>query len=208
MTTLANAPDGLDMRRHSIQEDVFALVIATVLVSFGVALLRQAGVMTGGTAGIALLIHYTFALPFGVAFFALNLPFYYLSLRRMGWLFTLKTFCAVGLVSFFSDRHALFIHIDQLQPFYAATLGNLILGVGFLILFRHRASLGGVNILALYVQEKFGFKAGWLQMGVDICVLMASLTFISLPILVCSVLGAVLLNFIIAQNHRPDRYSA
>ena len=194
--------------RHSAQEDVFALVIATVLVSFGVLLLRQAGVMTGGTAGIALLIHYSFALPFGAVFFALNLPFYYLSLRRMGWLFTLKTFCAVGLVSFFSDQHAVFIHIDQLQPFYAAVLGNLILGVGFLILFRHKASLGGVNILALYLQDRYGFKAGWLQMGIDIGVLLASLTFISLPILACSILGAVLLNFIIAQNHRADRYSA
>ncbi|MBI6854365.1 YitT family protein [Pseudomonas cichorii] len=207
MTTHTAVPNRLDTR-HSAQEDVFALVIATVLISFSVLMLRQAGVMTGGTAGIALFFHYTFAVPFGVAFFTLNLPFYYLSFRRMGWLFTLKTFCAVGLVSFFSDQHALFIHIDQLQPFYASVLGNLILGVGFLILFRHRASLGGVNILALYLQDKYGFKAGWLQMGVDICVLVASLTFISLPTLVASIVGAVLLNFIIAQNHRSDRYSA
>ncbi|MFJ4144511.1 YitT family protein [Pseudomonas sp. NPDC089734] len=207
MTTPTAATQPLDTR-HSAQEDVFALVIATILISFSVLMLRQSGVMTGGTAGIALFIHYNFAVPFGVAFFALNLPFYYLSFRRMGWQFTLKTFCAVGLVSFFSDQHGLFIHIDQLQPFYAAALGNLILGVGFLILFRHKASLGGVNILALYLQEKYGFKAGWLQMGVDVCVLIASLTFISLPILIASVAGAVLLNFIIAQNHRTDRYSA
>ncbi|BAP42042.1 YitT family protein [Pseudomonas sp. 21LCFQ02] len=207
MTTTVAAAKPVDTR-HSLQEDIFAIVIATAMISFAVMLLRQAGVMTGGTAGIALYLHYAWALPFGAAFFMLNLPFYYLALRRMGRVFTLKTFCAVGLVSYFSDRHGLFIHIDQLQPFYAALVGNVMLGVGFLVLFRHKASLGGVNILALYVQDRYGFKAGWLQMGVDISVLIASLAFISLPVLGVSVLGAILLNFIIAQNHRADRYSA
>lgn len=207
MTATLSASKPSDTR-HSVQEDVFAVVIATAMISFAVMLLRQAGVMTGGTAGIALYLHYTFAVPFGAAFFLLNLPFYYLALRRMGRVFTFKTFCAVGLVAFFSDRHALFIHIDQLQPLYAALVGNALLGVGFLMLFRHKASLGGVNILALYIQDRYGIKAGWLQMGVDISVLLASLTFISLPVLGVSVLGAVLLNFIIAQNHRADRYSA
>ncbi|KQQ49307.1 hypothetical protein ASF84_23715 [Pseudomonas sp. Leaf127] len=194
--------------RHSTQEDIFAVVIATAMISFAVLLLRQAGVMTGGTAGIALFLHYSYAVPFGAAFFALNLPFYYLALRRMGAAFTLKTFCAVGLVAFFSDFHPRFIHIDQLQPLYAALVGNALLGVGFLMLFRHKASLGGVNILALYIQDRYGFKAGWSQMVVDLCVLVASLSFISAPVLAFSVLGAVLLNFIIAQNHRADRYSA
>jgi hypothetical protein len=27
-------------------------------------------------------------------------------------------------------------------------------GIGFIVLFRHQASLGGVNILALYLQDK------------------------------------------------------
>ncbi len=52
-----------------------------------------------------LLIHYATHLPFGVVFFVINLPFYWLSVRRMGAAFTLKTFCAVGLVSLFSDLH-------------------------------------------------------------------------------------------------------
>lgn len=207
MTTTVASDKRLNTR-HSIQEDILAIVIATAMISFALLLLRQAGVMTGGTAGIALFLHYSYAVPFGMAFFALNLPLYYLALRRMGLAFTLKTFCAVGLVSFFSDFHGQFIHIDQLQPLYAALIGNALLGVGFLMMFRHKASLGGVNILALYIQDRYGFKAGWSQMAVDLCVLVASLSFISGPVLLFSVLGAVLLNFIIAQNHRADRYSA
>ncbi|MDQ5892053.1 MAG: hypothetical protein QG613_924, partial [Pseudomonadota bacterium] len=79
---------------HTLLEDILAILIGTLMVSFGVILLRQAGALTGGTAGIAFLTHYLTNVSFGVAFFLLNLPFYYLAVRRMGWEFTVKTFCA------------------------------------------------------------------------------------------------------------------
>lgn len=84
---------------HTWLEDALALLFGTLMISFGIILFRQAGALTGGTAGMAFLIHYATHLPFGVVFFAINLPFYWLSVRRMGAAFTLKTFCAVGLVS-------------------------------------------------------------------------------------------------------------
>ncbi|STU95020.1 membrane protein [Klebsiella pneumoniae] len=144
---------------------------------------------------------------FGVVFFVINLPFYWLSVRRMGAAFTLKTFCAVGLVSLFSDLHGYFIHVDRLNPYYATLFGNIMVGIGFVVLFRHKASLGGVNILALYLQDKSGIRAGKFQMVVDACIVTASLWVVSLPMLLVSILGAVILNSIIAMNHRPGRYA-
>ena len=149
---------------HTWLEDALALLFGTLMISFGVIMFRQAGALTGGTAGIAFLIHYATHLPFGVAFFLINLPFYWLSVRRMGMQFTLKTFCAVALVSLFSDLHGRFIHFDQLNPYYATLFGNIMVGIGFVVLFRHKASLGGVNILALYLQDKSGIRAGKFQM--------------------------------------------
>ncbi|MDU2543669.1 MAG: YitT family protein, partial [Klebsiella sp.] len=127
--------------------------------------------------------------------------------RRMGAAFTLKTFCAVGLVSLFSDLHGYFIHVDRLNPYYATLFGNIMVGIGFVVLFRHKASLGGVNILALYLQDKSGIRAGKFQMVVDACIVTASLWVVSLPMLLVSILGAVILNSIIAMNHRPGRYA-
>ncbi|QQG29285.1 YitT family protein [Pectobacterium carotovorum] len=193
---------------HTLLEDILAILIGTLMVSFGVILLRQAGALTGGTAGIAFLIHYLTNVSFGIAFFLLNLPFYYLAVRRMGWEFTVKTFCAVGLVSLFSDLHPLFVHFDQLNPFYATLFGNIIIGIGFVVLFRHKASLGGMNILALYLQDKYGLRAGKLQMGVDVVIVLTSLFVVSIPMLIASILGATILNLIIAMNHRPGRYAA
>lgn len=193
---------------HSRVEDCLALLVGTVMISFGLLLLRSAGIMTGGTAGIALLLHYAFGFAFGVVFFLLNVPFFYLAVRRMGWAFSLKTFLCIGLVSLFSDHLAGLISFAHVQPLYAAVMGNIILGTGFLILFRHRASLGGLNILALYLQQRFGWRAGWLQMGSDVLILSLSLTTVSLPVLAVSVAGVVVLNLIVALNHRAGRYCA
>lgn len=192
---------------HTWIEDSLALLFGTLLVSFGVVLLRQVGALTGGTAGLAFLTHYITHIPFGIAFFLLNLPFYYLSFRRMGLPFTLKTFCAVALVSLFSSLHGQFIHISELNPYYATLFGNIMMGVGFVVLFRHKASLGGINILALYLQDKSGVRAGKLMMVVDACIVTASLFVVTLPMLLASIAGAVILNLIIAMNHRPGRYA-
>ncbi|ACS84547.1 MULTISPECIES: YitT family protein [Musicola] len=193
---------------HTRLEDALALLIGTLMVSFGVVMLKQSGALTGGTAGMAFLLHYVTHVSFGAAFFLINLPFYYLAIRRMGWPFTLKTFCAVGMVSLFSDLHPMFVHMDRLQPVYATLFGNIIMGLGFIVLFRHRASLGGVNILALYLQDKSGIRAGKLMMAVDVTIVLASLFVVSIPMLIASVLGAAVLNLIIAMNHRPGRYTA
>lgn len=192
---------------HTLVEDIMAIVLGTLMVSFGVTLMKQAGALTGGTAGIAFLISYiTKSSTFGLAFFAINLPFYWLAVKRMGWAFTIKTFCAVGLVSLFSQLHPMFIHFAALDPFYATLFGNVVTGIGFIVLFRHKASLGGINILALWLQDRYGIRAGKLQMGVDTCVVLASLFVVSREMLVASILGALILNLIIAMNHRPGRY--
>ena len=194
--------------RHSLLEDIFAIVVGTLLVSFGIAMFKQAGLLTGSTAGLAFLTFYVAGVPFGVAFFVINLPFYYLAFMRMGWRFTVKTFCAVGLVSAMSEIPTRFISFANVDPFYTGLLGGLIMGVGFLALFRHQASLGGVNILALYVQDRYGIRAGKLQMAVDLTILAVSYFVIDGKAMLASVVGAVAINAVIWMNHRRDRYVA
>ncbi len=193
---------------HSLFEDILAILTGTLFVSLGVAMFNQAGLLTGGTAGLSFLIHYSTGLSFGLVFFLINLPFYWLAWRRMGWRFTLKTLCSVALVSVLSSLHPKLLQLTELTPFYVAVIGGLLMGVGFVVLFRHQASLGGINILVLYLQDKYGFRAGKLQMGMDILIVMTSLFVVSPMALAASILGAVMLNLAIALNHRPGRYMA
>jgi uncharacterized membrane-anchored protein YitT (DUF2179 family) len=194
--------------RHSLFDDAQGLVAGSMLAVLGVSLLSGAGLLTGGTAGMAFLLHYATGWSFGLCFFAVNLPFYYLAFRRLGPAFTLKTFAAIALTSALSEIVPRFISLSHVDPIVGALFGGLVIGAGMLALFRHRASLGGVGILALYIQERFGWRAGLVQLGFDGVILALSFFVASPFIIACSVLGAVVLNLTLAINHRKDRYIA
>jgi len=202
------APPADATRRHSLFDDAQALVTGTLFVALGLMLFRQAGLMTGGTAGIALLVHYASGWRFGVLFFVINLPFYWLAWRRMGPRFTFKTVAAVALLSLLSEQLPSLLAIDRVEPLFAAVAGGLLIGAGFLILFRHRASLGGLNVLVLWLQERTSWRAGYIQLALDLTILLASTPWVDARRLALSVVGAVAMNLALAVNHRPGRYVA
>ncbi|HLD65007.1 MAG TPA: YitT family protein [Pseudomonas sp.] len=192
--------------RHPLWEDALALLFGTALVALGISFYSHAGLLTGGTVGLAFLLKYLLGWSFGQVFFLINLPFYLLAIWRMGWPFTLRTFCAVGLVSLFAELTPRWVGFAQLNPVYAALFGGFAMGLGLLMLFRHRASLGGVNILALYLQERFGLRAGKVQMGIDTVIVLAAVFIVPADKVVLSILGALALNMVLAINHRAGRY--
>ncbi len=195
-----------EVGRHSLFEDAFAFASGAVLVTLGVAIYADAELLTGGTAGIGLLGQYATGWPFGAIFFTVNLPFYALAAWRMGWSFTLRTFLAVALVSVLSRFVPGWVDFRVLHPLYAAVAGGAVIGVGLLIFFRHRAGLGGFNILAVFLQERFGLRAGLVLLGIDLAILVAAFAVLDWRKVALSVVGAVVINLIITVNHRPGRY--
>jgi uncharacterized membrane-anchored protein YitT (DUF2179 family) len=191
---------------HTPFEDAQALVTATLFVALGVGMFRHAGLLTGGTAGIAFLVHYATGWAFGPVFFLVNLPFAWFAVRTMGWRFAAKSFIAVALLSVFTELLPLALRFDWLQPLYGAVMGGFLIGVGLLMLFRHRASLGGLNVLVLWMQQRFGWRAGKVQMAFDCLIVVAALAIVDLQAVALSVLGAVALNGVVAVNHKPGRY--
>lgn len=193
-------------QRHTLLEDVQAIFTAACFVSLGLRFISHAGLLTGGTSGVALLLARVTPLTFGQLFVLLNVPFFWLGIRQMGWRFTVKTFASILLVSAGADWLQLVIRLEWIHPLYAAVLGGFLMGIGLLILFRHQACLGGLNILAIWLQERRGVRAGVFQMVVDSLVVLASLFVVSPAVIALSVVGAVALNVVLAVNHRPGRY--
>ncbi|MEB3767665.1 YitT family protein [Acinetobacter sp. MD2] len=205
-STVVTMAANSNVQKHSLIEDALAMLIATFIISFSMLLMQQAGTLTGGTAGLALLIHYVTGVKFGIIFFVLNVPFYYLAYKQLGVAMVIKTVVAVALLSILTELHPYFIHLQGLSPLYLTVLANVFMGIGFLILFRHRSSLGGFNLLALFIQKRYGIAAGKIQMVTDICILFASLAYVSGKLLLFSIVGVIILNLILTLNHRTDRY--
>ena len=193
---------------HSPPEDVLGVLTGTFLAALGLYLLQEAEAVTGGTAGLALLLTYATPLSFGWLFVLVNLPFFLLALWKKGWKFTLKTLVSVAIVSVFSELNEYLLPIPEMNPVYGVVAGNLLLGVALLIVFRHGSSLGGFNVLALIAQEQFHLRAGYVQMSLDVIVILLALTVMSPAAVMLSAAGAVVLNIVLAFNHRPGRYRA
>lgn len=191
---------------HTVFEDAQALVSGTLLFAFAIVLFRHAGLLTGGTAGLAFLGHYASGLSFGLLYFLINIPFYIFGLLALGRAFTLKTFVAVALLSLYTEVLPRWIHIESINPVFAAVIGGLLAGAGLLMLVRHRASLGGLGVMAIYLQKKRGWSAGTLQMIADGVIVAGALAIVDPLRVALSILGALVLNMVLAINHRPGRY--
>ena len=193
---------------HSLLEDAQGLAFGTTMAAFGIVILTHLGLITGQTAGLAVLISYATGWSFGAVFFAINIPFYILGYRRMGLAFTIKTFVAVALLSALSFFIGGWVSFATLNPIFGAILFGFISGAALLAIFRHGASLGGIGILALLLQDRTGFRAGQTQLIFDAALFLVALTMLPLTTVAISFLGAVVVNVTIAINHRRDRYVA
>lgn len=192
-----------------LQDDVQGVLTGTLFAAFGVFLMQHAGLVPGGTVGLALLLHYTTGVAVGAALFVVNLPFYALAWLRIGRAFALRTAASVSLLSLLSWWLPHAVRLEQLDGALAAVLGGLLCGCGMLILFRHGASLGGLNVLVLRLQDRFGWPAGKVQMAVDaVIVLGGSALVADWRRLALSVLAVVALNLVLVFNLRQDHRGA
>lgn len=194
---------------HGLIDDLQGLLLATLVGSMGLAVLAQDNLLVGGIAGLSLLLHYAFGWKFSLVFVLANLPFYWLAVRRMGWAFTVKTFAAVAACGALTDLLPRWVDVrfSGHSALLSAVIGGVLCGLGILFFIRHRATLGGVGILAVYLQQTRGWNAGLVQLGYDLALMAAALLVLPPGNVLYSVLGVVLVGIVIGFNHRPGRYN-
>ncbi|MBS1303735.1 YitT family protein [Loktanella sp. SALINAS62] len=197
-----------DPQRHTFVEDLQGMSLGVFFCALGLTFLTHLGLITGQTAGIAVIISYLSGWSFGPVFFVINLPFYVLAWIRMGRAFTIKSLICVTALSVLTEVIPANLMFTDLSPLLGAITFGALTGVGLLALFRHNGSLGGLGIVALLVQDTTGFKAGYLQLAVDGVIFAAALLLFPATVVMWSLMGAVVLNLIITFNHRRDRYVA
>ena len=196
-----------DETRHTPGEDIYAILIGASLTAFGIVMLHAAGLVTGGIAGIALTISYLTGISVGSLFFALNLPFLVLAQRTLGWTFAIKSAVTVALLSVLTWAMPHWSPLAQVNPWFSAIFGGTIIGMGILSLARHKSSVGGIGVLALYLYEKRGINAGKVQGAADTLIVLSAFVVLDVRHLALSVLSAVALSAVLFTFHRRGRYT-
>ncbi|MBD5769884.1 YitT family protein [Marinomonas colpomeniae] len=183
-----------------------SIVEGCLLVALGLHILNSAGLLISGTAGVGMILLRVTDLSFGQLFFLLNIPFYILAWYTLGRDFTFRTFFSISLLSALSELMNHYVSLS-INPILAATLGGLLVGFGLIILFRHNSSLGGVNILAVYLERRFDIHASKTTLIADICVLIAAVVFLELSSLMYSLFAFLLLSSVVGRYHRPPKWA-
>lgn len=177
-----------------------------LLVAFGIHILNSSEFLISGTAGVGMILLKLTSFSFGQLFFMLNIPFYILAWRGVGRDFALRTFFSVSLLSAISElfRHYVVLEINFLL---SAILGGMLVGFGLIILFRHNSSLGGLNILAVYLERRFNIHAGKTTLFADLCVLITALLVFELEQIGYSLVAFLILSSVVGRYHRPPEWA-
>jgi uncharacterized membrane-anchored protein YitT (DUF2179 family) len=195
--------------RHSLFEDGYALVTGCSFLVLGLILLKSAGLVTGGVAGLALLASYFVPLSPGLLFTLLNIPFFALAGRAMGPGALIKAVAANLLISGLALIAPWAFRVEQVNSLFAALFGGTVIGAGILLLARHHVAVGGLGIFALALQKSRGWNAGRTQLAGDSIILAAALPLLGLgpKLFAMSLLSAVAAAGVLIVFHRPGRYT-
>ncbi len=146
------------------------ILIGSFLLALGVVgFLSPNKIATGGTAGLAIILHYVLNLPIGLLMALINIPLLLVSIKYLGKKFAFKSMFAIGFIVIFVDLLKEGVNISAFSnDLILATLyGGVIIGVGLGLIFKGGGSAGGGTILAKIITSKFDIKTSDVIMLLD-----------------------------------------
>jgi uncharacterized membrane-anchored protein YitT (DUF2179 family) len=150
-----------------IFQKITAILIGSLLLSIGInGFLVPHHLLDGGITGIALIIHYYFEFPTGLAMFLLSIP-----LCIFAWIhertFFYNSFLGLTVASMFIDWLAPLRSQFSLSIFPSMLIGGGLIGIGVGIMLRYETSTGGTDLLAQFISKALSINIGVLIFIID-----------------------------------------
>jgi len=154
------------------------ILIASIILALGVVgFFSPNKIITGGTAGLALLLHYITPLTIGTLIATVNLPLVLIGWKYLGKMFAIRTIITILIISLAID---FFDKVLMLKPFVlemplASIFGGIFIGVGLALVIKGNSSAGGSTIIARIVASKSEIKPGTVILVIDSLIILSSL---------------------------------
>lgn len=138
--------------------------------------------LSGGLVGISLIVHYLIpSLDVGLVYFVSNIP-----LLLLGWFHVSRRFMLYTIfgMAFFSLVANLIRPppVNIQDPMLAALFAGVICGVGGGVILRSLGSAGGLDILAVYTNKRWGLRPGIVIMASNALVLLAGALYFNIEL--------------------------
>lgn len=128
--------------------------------------------LSGGVSGISLIVQYLAHIPAGITILVLNIPLFVLSLKELDKEFTFLTIAGTISNSLFliltKDISQLFFTKDMLL---SCIYGGVINGAAIGIVFSNHGSLGGTDIISMYLRKKFYLELGKISFTINLFII-------------------------------------
>ena len=165
------------MRKKEFKNYLFILA-GSVLLSLGVVwFLTPNQLLTGGTAGLSLLLHYVTPFTIGTIMIAINIPLLIVGVKYLGKMFAIRTIITIVLISSLIDIFIEVLHVKAfvLDTILASLFGGIFIGIGLALVIKGNSSAGGSTIIAKIVASKMEMKAGQVLLIIDSLIVLSAL---------------------------------
>ena len=154
----------------------------SLLISLGSALLAggivffllPVNMVTGGTPGMAMIIHYLAGISTGKAMMVINLPLLLAGLKFIDIKFMLRTLYSIGLTSVLIDVFVANFSFPPINSLLLSSLyGGAFVGAGVGLVLKGNASAGGTTIIARIISNYTHFKPAQVILILDALIVIA-----------------------------------
>lgn len=146
-------------------------------------------IVPGGVYGIGIILHYLTrdlfeiwpnGIPVGLIGLVLNIPLAIIGIKVLGPRFGVKTIIGFFLTSVFMDSLTLIIGENdplglQNDLLLSCIFGGLLIGVGFGLIFKSKATSGGSDIIAMIIAKYTRWSLGQLLIYIDSTIVLLAL---------------------------------
>lgn len=156
------------------------IIIGNIFIALAInTLILENHIIVGGISGIGNVLNHYFNIPVSLSVGCLNVCLFLVGLFFIGKKFAMTTLLSTFLFPIilqFFETHAMFHHYLE-DPLLAAILAACLVGVGIGLILKANASTGGVDILAILLNKKFGFPVHIVLNCIDLSILVLQFTF-------------------------------
>ena len=156
------------------------IVLGNVLIAFALStLLLENKIIAGGVSGIGIVLNHYLGMSISMSVGLINVFLFLLGLLFLGKVFAMTTLLSTFLfplvLQFFESQS--FFHYYLNDPFLACLIAGCLIGMGIGLILKANASTGGVDILAILLNKKFGIPVHIVLNCIDLTVLVFQISF-------------------------------
>jgi uncharacterized membrane-anchored protein YitT (DUF2179 family) len=178
-------------KQKELGNRILFVLIGSLLTAIGInAFIIPHKLLSGGVSGVAIIIQYLTNIPSGYLILLLNIPIFLYGMKEVDKEFILFSF--IGMVSmslFLVITKDVSAYLSVKDILLSSIYGGVISGIGTGIVFKQRASQGGIDIIAVALKRKTGINISTLSFAMNMVVVLLGASISSVEVALYTLLS-------------------